>query len=166
MRNRGLKLWSVTPLLLFVVTLLSVRVTAQNTAAVLPSREPAELGDWYKPPEFVVPQRPYIWTREFVPNDKEKRLAGLKPPSDRTVADKLFAKNLFGYQLNDFKYGLRAPAVVNNTYVLRSMLSRRADQLIAFRIVRIDEDNSVTIVWKKLQDYPTPGWDGNHGSKR
>ena len=53
-----------------------------------------------------------------------------------------------------------------HTSGLVSMLSRRADQLIAFRIVRIDEDNSVTIVWKKLQDYLTPGWDDNHGSKR
>jgi hypothetical protein len=42
--------------------------------------------------------------------------------------------------------------------VLRSTLNRRADQLIAFRVIRRGDDEGLTIVWKKLQDYPTPSW--------
>jgi hypothetical protein len=37
------------------------------------------------------------------------------------------------------------------------MLNKRADQLIAFRVVRQDKDG-LTIVWKKLRDYPKPAW--------
>ena len=88
-------------------------------------------------------------------------LATLIPPLNHTEAFSLFAKNLYGYQRNGFTYGSRLSAFVNTTYVLRSMLNRRADQLIAFRVVRRDNDEGLTIVWRKLQDYPKPSWISN-----
>jgi len=61
---------------------------------------------------------------------------------------------------------------MKNTWQTRSrmllvlwLLSRRADQLIAFRVVRKDEDDGVTIIWKKIKEYPKPGWTSNHDAK-
>ena len=79
------------------------------------------------------------------------------PPGDLAAAAASFEKNLRGYQINGFRYASKLPAVVNTTYVLRSLLNKRADQLIAFRVVRQDADG-LTIIWKKLRDYPKPAW--------
>ena len=85
-------------------------------------------------------------------------VAELVSPPTNTEAFALFGRNLRGYQRNGFTYGSRLFAQVNCTYVLRSMLNLRADQLIAFRVVRLSDDEGLTIVWKKLQDYPKPAW--------
>lgn len=84
-------------------------------------------------------------------------LADLLAPVDPSGAAALAAKHRFGYRANGFSYGSQQRVVVNTTYVLRSMLNRRVDHLIAFRVVRQDEEG-VTIVWKKLRDYPKPVW--------
>jgi hypothetical protein len=237
---------------------------------------PPTLGEWYKPPEFVVRRPPERWVREFVPNSKEKRLLTVGPedlqrhagflsrpdtgafrllpfypptrvisansqdvewrrgfsafasaysftkkkhghgvngkgdpyfgwsdlrlrdgilsagimaeslglmvqlgdvpleevtpqtagvtelitlvqPLNHTEAFAFFAQHLSGYQRNGFTYRSKMSAEVNSTYVLRSMLNRRADQLIVFRVVRLDEDG-LTIVWKRLQEYTKPSW--------
>jgi hypothetical protein len=47
-------------------------------------------------------------------------------------------------------------AVADNTYVLRSAISGKADLLVAFRVVRQEEDGSLHILWKKLASYPKP----------
>ena len=44
-------------------------------------------------------------------------------------------------------------ALVNNTYVLRSTISGKADLLVAFRVIRQDDDGSLHILWKKLASY-------------
>lgn len=85
-------------------------------------------------------------------------LAEFVPPTDyRTVAS-LFEKNRCAYQRNGFRYGSSAVAVVNNTYVLRSTLNRRADQLIAFRVIREDDEETRSIIWRKLKNYSKPSW--------
>ena len=53
-------------------------------------------------------------------------------------------------------YRERLLAKVNSTYLLRSVNYDRSDLLVAFRVVRIDDDDSVTILWKILKKYPTP----------
>lgn len=275
-QKTGLKL----ALLFLCLITSSTRLSGQSRPEPppLPSMgtQPPTMGEWYKPPEFVVQQQPPAWVREFVPNSAEKQLlavahddlrkyaaflrqpntgsfrllphyprgrvvsanspdiawrrgfsafassysfakkkhghgvngqgnpnfgwsdlrlkdgilrsgimdqslgvmvqlgdvpldevttqtagvselANLIPPRDPAGATALFAKHLYGYRLNGFSYNSKVAAVVNTTYVLRSMLNRRIDHLIAFRVVRQD-DEGVTIVWKKLEEYPKPSW--------
>jgi len=63
-----------------------------------------------------------------------------------------------GFELKGFVYRSSLPATVNNTYVLRSITNKRADILVALRIVRADEDGSLTLLWKKLKVNPKPSW--------
>jgi hypothetical protein len=63
-----------------------------------------------------------------------------------------------GFELNGFVYRSSLPARVNNTYVLRSISNKRADILVALRIVREDENGSLTLLWKKLKVNPKPSW--------
>lgn len=61
-----------------------------------------------------------------------------------------------GVSLDGITYKNRAPVVLDSTYVLRSVIYHASDLLVAFRVVRIDNDDSVVIVWKQLKKYPTP----------
>jgi hypothetical protein len=84
-------------------------------------------------------------------------LITLVQPRDNREAFALFAKHLSRYHRDGFIYSSKMSAVLNRTYVLRSMLNHRSDQLIAFRVVRLDGEG-LTIVWKKLQEYTKPSW--------
>jgi hypothetical protein len=53
-------------------------------------------------------------------------------------------------------YARKALAEVDSTYLLRSVNYNTSDLLVAFRVVRIDADNSVIIAWKRLKKYSTP----------
>lgn len=55
-----------------------------------------------------------------------------------------------------FIYGSIIAALDDNTYVLRSAVSGKADILVAFRVIRQDADGSLHILWKKLASYPVP----------
>ena len=44
-----------------------------------------------------------------------------------------------------------APLKLNSTYLLRSVDPERSDVLVAFRVVRIDSDESAIILWKLLK---------------
>ncbi|HSE34012.1 MAG TPA: hypothetical protein VLA93_20735 [Pyrinomonadaceae bacterium] len=63
-----------------------------------------------------------------------------------------------GFELHGFVYRSSLPATVNNTYVLRSINNKRADILVALRIVRADENGSLTMLWKRLKVNPKPSW--------
>lgn len=45
------------------------------------------------------------------------------------------------------------PAKAGDTYLLRAISWEDADTLVAFRVLRIDDDGSATIAWKKLADF-------------
>ena len=80
--------------------------------------------------------------------------------------------------VNGLRYQNSLPVEINSTYLLRAInygrllsipiesgdegrwRARRTDVLVAFRIVRKDNDGSVTIAWKLLKKYPTPNLDG------
>lgn len=47
-------------------------------------------------------------------------------------------------------------AIAGNTYVLRSVNYGTSDMLVAFKIVRQDDDDSLILAWKMLKKYPTP----------
>ena len=93
-------------------------------------------------------------------------LAEFIPPTDHRTAVDLSEKHLCGYRLNGLRYGSQVVAVVNNTYVLRSILNQRADQLIAFRIVMEDEEGSLSVVWRRIKNYPKPSWIGPKRERR
>ena len=86
-------------------------------------------------------------------------LDGFQPPADRLTANKTYEIGLRGVKVGDFLYSSKIPATVNTTYALRSAMSRRADVLICFRVVRRDSEGAVTIVWRKLKQYRKPSWD-------
>jgi len=61
-----------------------------------------------------------------------------------------------GTTINGVSYKNRQPFRLNSTYVLRSVNYHASDTLVAFRVVRIDSDQSAIILWKLLKQYPTP----------
>ncbi len=56
-------------------------------------------------------------------------------------------------------YSSRAPIQTNSTYLLRSINYDTSDVLVAFRVVRQDPDDSVTIAWKLLKNFNRPTLD-------
>ena len=85
-------------------------------------------------------------------------IADFRPPRDFTEEQQFIGGCRQGFQLNGFVYRASLPVTVSNTYVLRSINNKRADILVGFRIVREDEDGSLTMLWKKLKTNPKPSW--------
>lgn len=83
-------------------------------------------------------------------------LAQHTPAEDEPHARIEQRKAMQGASIGSFTYNQRLPVKVNSTYVLRSVNYSTSDMLVAFRVVRIDDDDSATIVWKLLKKYPTP----------
>ncbi len=81
----------------------------------------------------------------------------LKPPIDSVGARNMAENSLRGIRVDEFTYSSLIPANLNTTYVLRSIMRKRADILVAFRVVQSDSDG-ITILWKKLKQYPRPSW--------
>lgn len=85
-------------------------------------------------------------------------LSKIIPPADYLEASSLSRRNRAGFELDRFSYGSSLPVLANSTYALRTTSNGRADLLVGFRIVRIDADGSVTLVWRRLKNYPKPEW--------
>ena len=85
-------------------------------------------------------------------------LTNIIPPADYFEAASLSRRNRAGFALERFRYGSSLPVAQNMTYVLRSTSNKRADILVAFRVVRLDESGNITLIWRKLKVYPKPGW--------
>ncbi len=61
-----------------------------------------------------------------------------------------------GASVDDTVYKNRVRVETNATYLVRSISFDRTDVLVAFRVVRMDTDGSVIILWKLLKKYPKP----------
>ena len=85
-------------------------------------------------------------------------LTNITPPADYFEAVSLSRRNRAGFALERFRYGSSLPVAENMTYVLRSTSNKRADILVGFRVVRVDELGGVTLIWRKLKIYPKPSW--------
>ena len=85
-------------------------------------------------------------------------LNNIIPPADYLEATTLSRRNRAGFEMDKFLYGSSLPVRVDTTYVLRSTSNRRADLLVAFRVIRIEGDGNVTIAWRKLKNYAKPEW--------
>ena len=90
--------------------------------------------------------------------DGVRGLTNITPPADYLEATLLSRRNRAGFDIDKFRYGSSLPVVANTTYVLRSTSNKRADLLVAFRIVSVGADGNVTILWRKLRTYPKPSW--------
>jgi hypothetical protein len=106
-------------------------------------------------------------------------LAQLVAPTQPAVARDQCIRNIQGFTAGKHIYIASLPAIVNQTYVLRSIVYKKegrmvvppgggavyvphpyeyggADELIAFRILRASEDGGITILWKRLQKFSSP----------
>jgi hypothetical protein len=83
-------------------------------------------------------------------------LAGYAPPSAEPEARAEFQRARSGMSKAGFGYKSTLPVLTNNTYVLRSINYRRSDVLVALRVVRMEGDASVLLLWKLLKRFSTP----------
>ena len=90
-----------------------------------------------------------------------KGLAAYRPPQRGAAAREDYRRlnSNEGLTLDGAVYHRRAAVAVNSTYLLRSLVYRQSDVLVAFRVVGKDSDGSVIIVWKLLQRFPPPKLD-------
>ena len=78
------------------------------------------------------------------------------PPTEEPQARVEQRRASAGAVIDGTSYKNRLPLKINSTYVVRSINYSGSDALVAFRVVRIDNDNSAVIVWKLLKKYPIP----------
>lgn len=83
-------------------------------------------------------------------------IAQYKPPKPEPAARSEFRRFQAGVTIDGALYRSRLPVQVGATYLLRSVVYRESDVLVAFRAVRKDSDGSIIIAWKRLKKYPVP----------
>ena len=83
-------------------------------------------------------------------------LASHTPAADEPQARVEQRRASDGAVINGTSFKDRLPLKVNSTYLVRSINYYGSDVLVAFRVVRVDNDNSAVIVWKLLKKYPIP----------
>ena len=89
-------------------------------------------------------------------NAAVKFLTSYEPTSEEPQARAEYQKFATGVKVGDVLFKTHQQAIVNNTYVLRGIHYSDSDVIVAFRIVRKDLDDSLTVVWKLLKTYPKP----------
>jgi len=85
-----------------------------------------------------------------------QQLAQHKPPTAEPEARIEQRRTSEETYKKDAVYKRRVTAIAGNTYVLRSIDYDTSDVLVAFKIVRQDDDDSLILAWKMLKKYPTP----------
>lgn len=83
-------------------------------------------------------------------------LAEFVPAETGKAAEQQFQRLEKGISENSFNYGLSALWELNTTYALRAINYGRSDLLVAFRVIRQDQNGSLIVLWKKLKSYNTP----------
>jgi hypothetical protein len=83
-------------------------------------------------------------------------LAAHVPPTEEPKARIEQRKWSNGETVEGASYRNRVAVTVNSTYLLRAIDYEASDVLVAFRVVRLDSDDSAIILWKLVKKYPTP----------
>ena len=83
-------------------------------------------------------------------------LSHFKAPVKESDARAQSRQVAMGLTINEITYKRDLPAIVNKTYVVRSINYEQTDILVAFRVVRREADGSVVIIWKTLKKFPVP----------
>lgn len=78
------------------------------------------------------------------------------PPEDEPHARIEQRRASEGATIDGVSFRGRQPLRLNSSYVVRSVNYHASDLLVAFRVVRIDNDDSAIILYKILKKYPTP----------
>jgi len=78
------------------------------------------------------------------------------PPAEEPKARIEQRKWSAGEKVDGASYVDRLPLTANTTYLVRSIDYDTSDVLVAFRVVRVDTDESAVILWKLLKRYPKP----------
>ncbi len=61
-----------------------------------------------------------------------------------------------GSEIGGVKVKSSVPMQLNSTYLLRAVTYGHTDVLVAFKVVKIESDGSVLLLWKMLRQYSTP----------
>ena len=77
------------------------------------------------------------------------------PPTEAEIRAQ-YQQTHQGIKLGEFTAASRSPAKVGTTYALRSLEFDVSDVLVAFRVIRQDQDGSVVLLWKTLKKFPVP----------
>lgn len=83
-------------------------------------------------------------------------LSDLAAPTEYAELSVLTRRLQEGFRAGDFTYTSSLPANLDTTFVLRSVLYKKADLLITGRIIRQDADGSLHILWRQLKSSPAP----------
>jgi hypothetical protein len=83
-------------------------------------------------------------------------LAKYEPPSKAKQARSEHERFKGGVALDRHLFKTAFQAQENTTYALRSIAYGRSDLLVAFRVVRQEDDGSVLLLWKRIEKFPTP----------
>lgn len=92
-------------------------------------------------------------------NKEIKELSEIKMPKEEALINKKKEEIRNGVKIGEAKFFDTAEVKINKTYLLRSysyrtsadaLNDRRIDVIIAFKVIRIDADNNLTIIWKEL----------------
>jgi hypothetical protein len=90
-------------------------------------------------------------------NDPVARFISQYAPAKRERAARSeFRRFQAGVMIDGVLYRSKLPLELGATYLLRSIVYRESDVLVAFRTVRKDLDGSVIIAWKLLKQYSVP----------
>jgi hypothetical protein len=83
-------------------------------------------------------------------------LASYKAPSNERQARLEKSRFVNETELDGLKVQGRLPVLTGSTYLLRSFNYGETDVLVAFRVVRVDTDGSVIILYKLLKKFSPP----------
>jgi hypothetical protein len=83
-------------------------------------------------------------------------MAQYKAPRAEPAARSEARRFQAGVTIEGALHRTRVPVQVGATYLLRSVVYRESDVLVAFRVSRQDSDGSVIILWKLLKKYRVP----------
>jgi hypothetical protein len=89
-------------------------------------------------------------------NQSVQYLANLVAPTVEPEAREQQRRSSTGVIVGAQTYKGRVPVLIGGSYILRCVNYGRSDVLVAFRVVRQDDDGSLILQWKKLRLFPLP----------
>ena len=92
-----------------------------------------------------------IWASSLAALDMETRSLGV--PCVRTARDRAEIRK---EQRKFLEYHRSLPAIIGHTYALRAINYKKADTFVVFNILTRNGDGSLTVYWKKIEEFPTP----------